>query len=303
MMSFLLFLALLGAGQRSFEFTYEARIVPPAGAQRVEVWLPCPKSDAHQDVVVLSVTSPVPSDTLYDREYGNAIIHIMSGASKSFSVKLRLRVRRREWEALKDGGEVSVGPMEKYLTANRLVTLSPRVKEIAAGVTKGKVAVLDKARALYDYVLNTMTYDKTGTGWGRGDTEYACETKRGNCTDFHSLFIALARALGIPAKFVIGALIPRGTKGTIVGYHCWAEFFLPGRGWVPVDISEAWHHRDKTDYYFGSLDNNRIAFSEGRDIILEPPQNGERLNYFFPPYVEVDGRPWNGATASLSFTK
>ena len=82
--------------------------------------------------------------------------------------------------------------------------------------------------------------EKSGTGWGRGDAMFACDARTGNCTDFHSYFIALARAVGIPARFAIGATIPADkTEGTIEGYHCWAEFFADGR-WVPVDISEAW---------------------------------------------------------------
>ena len=62
----------------------------------------------------------------------------------------------------------------------------------------------EKARAIYDYVLSNMRYDKSGTGWGHGDTLYACSAKKGNCTDFHSLFISMARSQHIPARFEIG---------------------------------------------------------------------------------------------------
>jgi hypothetical protein len=67
---------------------------------------------------------------------------------------------------------------------------------------------------------------------------YACEVGRGNCTDFHSLFIGLARAAGIPARFVMGFPLPVGqSEGGITGYHCWAEFYDEGLGWVPLDAS------------------------------------------------------------------
>jgi transglutaminase-like putative cysteine protease len=66
--------------------------------------------------------------------------------------------------------------------------------DLAAKVTQGKSQILEKARAIYDYVFATMRYDKTGTGWGRGDVLYACDAKKGNCTDFQSLFIAMARS-------------------------------------------------------------------------------------------------------------
>ena len=96
-----------------------------------------------------------------------------------------------------------------------------------------------------------MKYDKTGTGWGRGDTLWACDSKRRNCTDFHSLFMSMARSQGIPARFEIGFPIPAAkTSGEIPGYHCWSEFYLNRKGWVPVDISEAWKNQAKKDYYF-----------------------------------------------------
>ena len=143
--------------------------------------------------------------------------------------------------------------------------------ELAVKVTEGKTTPLDKARAIYDYVFTTMRYDKTGTGWGHGDVLYACDAKKGNCTDFHSLFIAMARSQGIPARFEIGfPLPPDKHSAEIAGYHCWSDFFEPQHGWVPVDISEAWKHQEKRDYFFGAHDVNRVQFSMGRDLRLNP---------------------------------
>jgi transglutaminase-like putative cysteine protease len=136
--------------------------------------------------------------------------------------------------------------------------------DLAAKVTQGKTQSLDKARAIYDYVFTTMSYDKTGTGWGRGDVLYACDAKKGNCTDFHSLFIAMARSQGIPARFEIGFPLPPDKRSAeIAGYHCWSDFYIDGKGWIPVDISEAWKHPEKRDYFFGSHDVNRMQFSYG----------------------------------------
>jgi hypothetical protein len=107
---------------------------------------------------------------------------------------------------------------------DRLVPLDDTIRKLALQVTEGKKTDLEKARAIYDYVEKTMAYDKSGTGWGNGDIYWACDAKRGNCTDFHALFIGLNRAVGIPAKFEIGFPIPgdRG-QGEIGGYHCWAD--------------------------------------------------------------------------------
>jgi transglutaminase-like putative cysteine protease len=135
-----------------------------------------------------------------------------------------------------------------------------------------------------------MSYDKSGKGWGRGDAIYACDVRRGNCTDFHSLFIALARARGIPARFTIGFPIGKARSGEVPGYHCWAEFYAGGE-WVPIDASEAWKNPARHEYYFGHLDAARVAFTMGRDLALTPRQQGEPLNYLIYPYVEVDGKP------------
>jgi len=151
-------------------------------------------------------------------------------------------------------------------------------------------------------VFTTMRYDKTGTGWGHGDVLYACDAKKGNCTDFHSLFIAMARSQGIPARFEIGFPLPPDKQSSeIAGYHCWSDFYIEGKGWIPVDISEAWKHPEKRDYFFGSHDVNRVQFSMGRDLRLNPAQAGKPLNYFVYPYVEVEGEEYPNVSLAFSF--
>jgi transglutaminase-like putative cysteine protease len=136
-----------------------------------------------------------------------------------------------------------------------------------------------------------MKYSKEGTGWGRGDSVWACDSRYGNCTDFHSLFMSLARAKEIPARFEIGFMLPNDKpEGAVTGYHCWAYFFANER-WVPVDISEADKNPSLREYYFGNLTANRVTFSTGRDIVLTPPQTGDPINFFVYPYVEVHGKP------------
>jgi transglutaminase-like putative cysteine protease len=151
---------------------------------------------------------------------------------------------------------------------------------------------LEMARAIYDHVVATVKYDKTGKGWGRGDIYYACDARRGNCTDFHAIFIGYARAMGIPARFSIGFPIPteRG-QGSIAGYHCWAEFYAKGIGWIPIDASEAAKNPPLREYFFGTHDENRVEFTRGRDLKLSPRQAADPLNYFIYPYAEADGKP------------
>ena len=167
------------------------------------------------------------------------------------------------------------------------------IAELSAQETQGIQDPLQKARAIYNYVVATMRFDKSGIGWGNGDAIWAWTAKRGNCTDFHSLFIGMMRAAGIPARFEIGFPLPADQHdGAIPGYHCWAQFYLEPYGWIPVDASEAWKHPEKKNYFFGAHDDNRLQFTVGRDIRLDPPQQGDPLNYFIYPYAELDGKPF-----------
>jgi transglutaminase-like putative cysteine protease len=177
-----------------------------------------------------------------------------------------------------------------YLEADQLVPTTGRIATVSAQLDDHAATPLAQARIIYEYVTSVMRYDKSGSGWGRGDAIYACDVRHGNCTDFHSLFIALARASGIPARFTIG--FPLGLKpaDAIPGYHCWTEFFVGGQ-WIPVDASEAWKHPPRHDYYFGNLDADRVAFAMGRDLTLSPPQEGGPVNFLIYPLVQVDGRP------------
>src|SRR5262249_188970 len=115
-------------------------------------------------------------------------------------------------------------------------------------------------KLFYDVVNTHMKYSKEGKGWGRGDSDWPCDTNVANCPVSPGLFSRPAGAQKIPAKFEIGFPIPaeRG-KGKIGGYHCWAWFLPDGKGWVPVDISEANRNPNMRDYYFGNLTEDRVT--------------------------------------------
>ena len=297
---------------RSFLFTYHLALKDlPTGAQRVRVWIPCASTDANQTVFVKKLEGPVRLRATREAAFGNRILYgeILHPQAASVEFTVEFQVTRKEYSkgeyaSLEKAGLGTVDASEslaRFLRPDRLVPIDGKLKELADANTRGKHGTVEKAYALYDYVFHTVRYDKSGTGWGRGDSLWVCDARHGNCTDFHSLFISLARAEGIPARFEIGFPVPSGAEGTIPGYHCWAEFFANGVGWVPMDISEAWKDPQKHDYFFGSLDANRLQFSVGRDLTLEPKQDGGPLNYFIYPYVEVDGKPFEGVEKKFSY--
>ena len=300
--------------QRTFEFTYVAELEVPEGSGRVQMWLPYPKSDDYQDVRLLSIKSPVPTKLYQEYSYRNSMLFLSMPPDKlegldrldRLRVEMSFRVIRREhaerdFVALEDPDGWIESSASRWLRPDRLVPLDDFIRDQAEEVTEGKTTVVEKAKAIFDYTVDNLEYDKSGTGWGQGDIYYACDKKRGNCTDFHAVFIGFARAVGIPAKFQIGFPIPTASTAStastgrreaeIAGYHCWAEFYVPGFGWVPVDTSQAHLNPDKRDYFFGAHDANRIEFTVGRDITLNPKQSVQPLNYFIYPYAEIDGKP------------
>ena len=299
---------------RSFEFTYQVHVPPNADSgASTRLWIPLPQADAYQEVRSLHIDSPVWYSQGHETEYGNKFVVFKPTAEQSaagFDVTLRFTAVRREHKVAVDpaalqtvSASTSIDPnLQRYLEPDKLVPLSGTIAELAKEHTAGDTTAIQKARHIYDYVLATMRYDKSGEGWGRGDAIWACTAKRGNCTDFHSLFIGMMRSSGIPARFEIGFPLPEGkTEGDIPGYHCWAEFYLSGVGWVPVDASEAWKNAAKRDYFFGAHDTNRVFFTYGRDIRLSPDQKGDPLNYFIYPYAETNGQPVKNLQTHFSF--
>lgn len=291
----------LASKTRQVRFRYSAEVREvPQDAREVKLWLPFPPNTDEQRISNITVRSDVPTSVNSEDEYGNQVLSLVVRApiQQPIRVELEFDVHRRERRnaAAAAGKPAIVTTAEKidprWLQRDVLMPIDGKVLELALETTRGRERRLDQVRAIYDYTVSTLKYDKSGTGWGRGDIAYACDAKHGNCTDFHAVFIGLCRARGIPARFEIGFSLPTDQPaGQIAGYHCWAYGYVPEYGWIPVDCSEAQKHPDMREYFFGAHDENRVTFSTGRDLRLNPAQRGERLNFFIYPYAEVDGRP------------
>ncbi len=285
---------------RSFEFRDEIRIAASKG--RTRLWIPVPPSDAYQSVELVEVRSEHPHRVTRESEFGNKMIYVESDGSEPFSVEARYRVTRRTQNGLKQGVSSALSATERdlYTSPRGLLAVDDRIRKLARKHGGASEDPLKISRAYYDYILSFMSYDKKSKGWGNGDSLRACVVGLGNCTDFHSLFQSMAMVRDIPSRFRMGLpLSSESSQSFTKGYHCWVEFHADQRGWVPMDISEAWKvmkgkkKMDSSwkDRYFGTLDPDRLLLSTGRDIRLEPPQKGKRLNYFAYPYLEVAGSP------------
>jgi transglutaminase-like putative cysteine protease len=288
---------------RKFQVTYVAHVKDvPAGAKRLRFWIPVPQDTSLQTITDVSFDGAKPAIGT-ESKYGDKVAYLeIADPKPSLEVTMKFVCTRKELvtDLSKLGGDApeTDASVKAFLGDENVTIVDDAVRKTAGEITAGKKTTVEKARAIYDYVLGKMTYDKTAPGWGNGDTKRAFEVCKGNCTDFHAMFMSLCRASGIPAGFEIGLFLPyeRGKKDEkLGGYHCWSYFRVPGTTWVPVDISEASKLKKddpaKADYFFGAHTSNRVTLSVGRDIVLEPPQAGKPLNYFLSPYAEADGKP------------
>ena len=271
-------------GTDQFEFVYRVKL--PAITGEARVWIPLAKTDAFQTVQVEELNIPMKWEKVQDRDYGNDVCVLEpQSADSGKTIEIRYHVLRRE-KAAYPANNTEAG---RFLRPETLVPVNETFRTLADKAVAGKTDDLDRAKAIYDHVMSRMRYDKSGTGWGRGDAMYACDARTGNCTDFHAYFIALARSIGIPARFAIGATIPADkNEGTIDGYHCWAEFLADGR-WVPVDISEAWKNPKLANYYFGHNPANRFELTKGRDLVVDPEPASGPINFLVYPLLEMNG--------------
>lgn len=255
------------------------------------VWVPLPPNTPEQTVTGIAIEADRPGTMTADPVFGNRFVVFDFPSKEAGEIRLSYQVERREQIEFGRGAPtLTAAERARYLRSGGLIVIDDEVRRRARGAVAGRDGVMEKARAVYDHVFETMAYDKSGSGWGRGDVLYACEVGKGNCTDFHSLFIALLRAEGVPARFRIGYPVARTSQGTLRGYHCWAEFYVDAKGWFPVDISEAWKNPEKKEYFFGRLDADRFVVGTGRDVTLVPPQNGDPLNWVLDPVAQSRGR-------------
>ncbi|MDR1894033.1 MAG: IPT/TIG domain-containing protein [Spirochaetales bacterium] len=152
-----------------------------------------------------------------------------------------------------------------YTAPDPLIPREPALAARAVSLARRPANPYLKARALYDFVLQSLVIDPAPPAL---TPALVLERGRGGAYDYALLFCALARGAGIPARPVSGCLI--GTDKRAVK-HYWAEFYLEGQGWIPVDPALgdglrfwAFPSQDSPEeYYFGGLDDRRITFSRG----------------------------------------
>ena len=294
------------AENRQFVFEYETVVAPIAvGEGPVHVFIPLAAKTGQQQILAEEIEASIHGVIETDEVYGNRYWHgwIEQSNGQPIDIRVRTHVERRvsRQDAFASSRALSKSEREtfaEFLAPNARVVVDHPILEPIRAEIRERAGSTDPARisrAIYDWVVENVEYKKVGTGWGNGDTFWACSERYGNCTDFHALFISLARAEGIPARFEIGFPVPdQRSAGKIAGYHCWVEFYLPEIGWIPIDASEAFKHPEKKDFFYGTHPADRIHLTTGRDLELGEGHRTKPLNYFVYPHIEVGGSKWGG---------
>ena len=320
------------ANTRSFQFEYEVELSPTHG-KKLELWIPVPQSNEVQNISNLRYDTNgleyiIKNETVHNNRY--LYIYSIHGINKAKSISMTFDVTRKEHsnyelyenvnpnEYLGAYSTVPIGNIFKsIIDKNNLTNTNMKgvYEFVLSGMHYGKPKEIGdqyhsnpwleegktygmKAVSRDEVVDLYQTSKKTNNNYtfGNGNSIYACDIGVGNCTDYHSYFMSLGRTLNVPVRFHMGFPIPSGNEGVVKGYHCWADYFVEDKGWLPVDISEADKDPKLKDYFFGTIDNSRVDMMIGRDFILEGYDNG-KLNLFIYPILEIDDE------VSSSFTK
>lgn len=273
----------------------------------VKLWVPYPMSDAFQTISNMSVSGNYDSWAIY-RDPGSEAVYGYATwtepkAQPTCVMTFHISQKDRRNTNLKDSGKDYPELVTPYLAATAAIPAdAPMFKNIAKEAVKGKTGTLEKAKGVYDWVVENTFRDPNVKGCGLGvPTRTLMDLKGGGkCADLSTVFVTVARAAGIPARDVYGLRLGSPKDGNVTsGFHCWAEFYLPGTGWVMVDPADVRkmmlvHKLELKDagdwrkFFWGGDDLFRVQLQKNsRNVTLTGAK--QKINYFMYPAAQVDG--------------
>jgi transglutaminase-like putative cysteine protease len=308
---------------RRFDVTTSVQVLKPSGTTRI--WIPA------------ALVHPTPFQKTLANEFkaeggtakliensadslGIIAAEFPAGVMPVLAVTNRVATRNFAVDLSATGKAPKEDPAElqHFLRATKLMPTDGIVKTTAMEITKGARTDVEKARAIYEWIVENTSRNPKTRGCGLGDIRFMLETKDlgGKCADLNALYVGLARASGLPARDVYGIRVAKselgykslGTSSEIVtkAQHCRAEVYLSGYGWVPVDpadvrkvvLEEPPGNRPLDDEMvkkararlFGSWEMNWMAYNFAHDVAL-PGSAGGSLGFLMYPQAETaDGR-------------
>jgi transglutaminase-like putative cysteine protease len=307
------------AAWRTFEVTTRAEIPKSSGPTRV--WVPAAllTETPYQKTLANTFEAQGGSAKLVTMKpdgLGIVSAEFPAGVPPVVTVTSRITTRNYAVDLSSPvaGAKEKPATLQHFLRSTNLLPTDGIVKSTAAEITAGKKTDLEKARAIYEWIVENTFRDPKTRGCGLGDIRFMLETKDlgGKCADLNSLFVGLTRAAGIPARDVYGIRVVKsdlgykslgpGTENVTKAQHCRAEVYLSDFGWVPVDpadvrkvvLEEPPGNRPLDDAMvqsarsrlFGSWEMNWMAFNFAHDVEL-PGSSGKPLGFLMYPQAET----------------
>ena len=292
---------------RSYEMTMAVNI--PVESGRTRVWLPLPHDSAYQRLESATWSGNAPKLGIYkDTASGVQAFHAAwddGGSARTVSLVTRVGTLDRKSDLRAASAGESPEDVAKFLKPNAMITTDGIVKETADRIARGKRDPLEKAQAIYDWIVENTFRDPKVKGCGIGDIRAMLVSGNlgGKCADLNALFVGLARASGVPARGVYGVRVApsahypaMGTRNVDISkaQHCRAEFWVAGIGWIPADPADIRkvvlddklalgdpRMPELRRFLFGSWEGNWVAFNHTRDVRLAP--SDVVVNYFMYP--------------------
>lgn len=318
---------------RTFEVTTKVELLDPKGASRV--WLPLPLMHDTNYFKRLGDSwrgNAAVISTVREAKYDAGMVYAeWRPDERAPTVELvsRFATRDREVDFNRPNRATKEDPaiLKLYLQPTELIPTDGIVADTAREITRGKTRDIDKARAIYDWIVDNTFRDPEVKGCGLGDIRAMLVTRYfgGKCADLNSLYVGLARAAGVPARDVYGVRVAPSAEFKSLGkagdittaQHCRAEVYLSGFGWVPVDPADvrkvALEERPEgltlddplvkkaRAKLFGAWEMNWLAYNYAHDVKL-PHSAGAPVPFLMYPQAETaDGRKDSLAPESFRY--
>jgi transglutaminase-like putative cysteine protease len=300
---------------RTFEVTTRVELLDGAPAR---IWVPVPTVDTdYQKVISTRFNAPAgQAQMVQDPVYGAGIVAAEFGKGQKPMVETVTRFATRDrvadLRAPSDAVVLAEADRVKYLAPTELLPTDGIVRKTAQGITKDSRNDLERAHAVYEWIVENTQRDPKVRGCGIGDIKTMLETNNlgGKCGDLNALFVGLMRSVGVPSRDVYGIRVADsrlgykslGKAGDITkAQHCRAEFWLAGYGWVPVDpadvrkvvleengglpLSDAKVEAARRRL-FGSWEMNWLAYNTAHDVRLPGAARGP-VGFFMYPNAEA----------------
>ena len=274
------------AHQRDFTFEYNATVKDiPAGTQKLDLWIPVPHDDLYQRITDVRVDTPYPHQILTG-DQGNTMLHLEIAQPKESSVPVTLtfhavRLERIQPVVLTKANVVNEGDLSRWLKPDRLVPIDGQIHTWAQEIVDAAHAKtdLEMARAIYNHVVSTVKYDKTGKGWGAAISTMpampvaaTAPISTPSSSDTRAPWVSRRAS---PSGFRYRPIAGRGRSAAIIAGRNFTRRELDGCRWMASEAAK--NPRQARVLLRRARRESRWAFSKGRDVVLDAKAAGRSL--------------------------